>query len=59
MMQGLRNRPRADAALVYLVNAGATSFFFALIFTVNLVYHAQTVGLNPLQLVLVDRKSVV
>lgn len=53
MMQGLRNRPRADAALVYLVNAGATSFFFALIFTVNLVYHAQTVGLNPLQLVLV------
>ncbi|MCU0512084.1 MAG: MFS transporter [Anaerolineae bacterium] len=42
-----------DALRVYLVLSGATAFGFALIFTVNLVYHVQVVGLNPLQLVLV------
>lgn len=42
-----------DAYRLYLVMSGATSFFFALIFTVNMIYQATTVGLNPLQLVLV------
>lgn len=42
-----------DAYRVYLILSGATSFFFALIFTINMVYQVQTVGLNPLQLVLV------
>jgi DHA3 family tetracycline resistance protein-like MFS transporter len=38
---------------VYLTMQAAQGLFFSLIFTVNLVYHATTVGLNPLQLVLV------
>jgi MFS transporter, DHA3 family, tetracycline resistance protein len=42
-----------DAMRVYLLLSGATSFFFMLVFTVNMIYHVQTVGLNPLQLVLV------
>ncbi len=42
-----------DAYRVYLVLSGASSLFFAMIFTVNLVYQAQVVGLTPLQLVLV------
>ncbi len=44
---------RLGAYPVYLIFSGGTSLFFALVFTVNLVYHVTTVGLNPLQLVLV------
>lgn len=43
------NEPRK----LYLWYSGASAFFFALIATVNLVYQAQVVGLNPLQLMLV------
>jgi len=38
---------------IYVVLSGASSLFYALVFTVNMVYQIQTVGLNPLQLVLV------
>jgi DHA3 family tetracycline resistance protein-like MFS transporter len=38
---------------VYLIFSGATSLFFALIFTVMGVYRVTVAGLNPLQLVLV------
>lgn len=38
---------------LFLVYSGATSFFFALIFTVMSVYRVQEAGLNPLQLVLI------
>ncbi len=44
---------RLDAYVIYLIEEFFTSLFFALIFTVNLVYQVQVVGLNPLQLVLV------
>lgn len=37
----------------YLTLVGVSSFGFALIFTVNLVYHVRAAGLSPLQLVLV------
>jgi len=40
-------------ATVYLIYSTATSLFFAIIFTVNLVYQVTVVALNPLQLVLV------
>ncbi|MDP9381496.1 MAG: MFS transporter [Chloroflexota bacterium] len=46
----MRN-PRAFR--VYLLYTGATSFFFALIFTISAIYRLQAAGLNPLQLVLV------
>ncbi len=42
-----------DARRVYLLISGATAFFFNLVFTVNMVYQVQTVGLSPMQLVLV------
>lgn len=38
---------------IYVVLRGASSLFYALVVTVNMVYQIQTVGLNPLQLVLV------
>ena len=38
---------------VYLMFSGASSLFFTLVFTVNIIYQATTVGLSPLQLVLV------
>jgi DHA3 family tetracycline resistance protein-like MFS transporter len=44
---------KLNANLVYLILSGVSSMGFALVFTVNLVYQATTVGLNPLQLVLV------
>ena len=44
---------RLDATPVYLIYSGATALFFTIIFTLNLVYQAQTVGLSPFQLVLV------
>ncbi|RLT38030.1 MAG: MFS transporter, partial [Chloroflexi bacterium] len=37
----------------FLVLRGSSAFFHTLIFTVNMVYQAETVGLSPLQLVLV------
>lgn len=42
-----------SASTVYLIYSGASSFFFALIVTVNLVYQLELAKLNPLQLVLV------
>lgn len=45
--------PNPGAYRLYLFYSGATSFFFALIFTVMGVYRVQEAGLNPLQLVLV------
>lgn len=42
-----------DAYRVYLILSGATALFFSMIFTINLVYQAEVVGLTPLQLVLV------
>ncbi len=44
---------KLNANLVYLILSGVSSIGFALVFTVNLVYQVTTVGLNPLQLVLV------
>ncbi len=41
------------ASTIYLIYSGASSFFFALIVTVNLVYQLEIAKLNPLQLVLV------
>ncbi|MBN2471553.1 MAG: MFS transporter [Anaerolineae bacterium] len=44
---------KLHALPVFLIYRGGFSFFFSLIVTVNLVYQVTTVGLNPLQLVLV------
>ncbi len=44
---------KLDAYHIYLVMRGATALFFTLVFTVNMVYQAQTLGLTALQLVLV------
>ncbi len=44
---------RTSPRTVYLWMSGAQSLFFSLVFTVNMVYQATVVGLNPLQLVLV------
>lgn len=46
-------RKRLGAATTYLILGGASSFFFSLIVTVNLIYQQQVAHLNPLQLVLV------
>lgn len=46
-------RPRADAYRTFLVIEGVGALCFALVFTVNMVYQAVTVGLSPFQLVLV------
>lgn len=47
-------RRQSRAAIpVYLLLSGFGSLFFAMIVTVNLLYHVETVGLSPLQLVLV------
>jgi MFS transporter, DHA3 family, tetracycline resistance protein len=46
-------RGRPDAYPVYLIYSGAWALFFSIIVTVNLVYQVETVGLSPLQLVLV------
>src|SRR5215469_4188887 len=37
--------------MLYLLLKGATSLFVALTYTVELIYQAKTVGLNPFQLV--------
>jgi DHA3 family tetracycline resistance protein-like MFS transporter len=44
---------KLDALLVYLAQSGAAAVFFAMIFTVNMIYQVENVGLDPLQLVLV------
>lgn len=44
---------RPDAYPIYLIYTGAWALFFSIIVTVNLVYQVETVGLSPLQLVLV------
>lgn len=46
-------RTQQGAFNVYLLLEGGSAFFLALVFTVNMVYQATVVGLNPLQLVLV------
>lgn len=49
----LRNITKWDARLIYYILVGGQAFLFRLIFTVNMVYQAEAVGLNALQLVLV------
>ncbi len=44
---------KIDARTIYLLYSGATALFFATITTLNLVYQATIVNLDPLQLVLV------
>ena len=44
---------RWDAYRVYLITSAAIALFQALIFTVNLLFQVERVGLNALQLVLV------
>lgn len=44
---------RLDPIRVFLILRGGSAFLHTLIFTVNMVYQAETVGLSPLQLVLV------
>jgi len=44
---------RLSASSVYLIFSGASSLFFALIVTVNLVYQIEVAKLSPLQLVFV------
>lgn len=44
---------KLPANVVYLIYCGATSLFFTLVFTVNMIYQVDTVKLNPLQLILV------
>lgn len=44
---------RMGAYRLYLLLGGVSSFAFSMIFTVLAVYYVQTVGMNPLQLVLV------
>ncbi|MGB3307192.1 MAG: MFS transporter [Thermomicrobiales bacterium] len=48
-------RRRSDRAPipVYLLLTGGQALFFSLTFTVNIIYQATVVGLNPLQMVLV------
>lgn len=41
------------ATRIYLLLSGAGALFFSMIVTVNLLYQVETVGLSPLQLVLV------
>lgn len=48
-----RFRTKRNAYAVYLFMEFTTSLLFSMIFTVSLIYQATTVGLNPLQLVLV------
>jgi len=43
---------RLDPTRVFFMLSGGSAFLYSLIFTVNLVYQAQTVSLSPLQLVL-------
>lgn len=47
------SRPANDPAPIYLILSAGQAVCFSLIFTVNMVYQATVVGLDPLQLVLV------
>ncbi len=47
------NTRKMDATRIYWLIRGGMSLFFTLAFSVNMVYQVQTVGLSPLQLVLV------
>lgn len=47
-----RGKPRS-AVFSYLFLSAASSLLFFMVFTINLLYHVETVGLSPLQLVLV------
>jgi DHA3 family tetracycline resistance protein-like MFS transporter len=47
------NIKKWDAYRVYMFFAGAEAFALTLVFTIDMVYLVETVGLNPLQLVLV------
>ena len=49
----LAHWPRMGAYPVYLIYSAAAAFVFDLTVAVNMVYHVETVGLKPLQLVLV------
>lgn len=49
----LKLNKKWDAYWIYLLIKGTESLAFTMVFTVNLVYQATQVGLNPLQLVLV------
>ena len=54
MLSALKSRqPANDPVPIYLILAAGQAFFFSLIFTVNLIYQATVVGLDPLQMVLV------
>ncbi len=44
---------KLGAYTIYLLMSGATALFVTLVFTVNMVYQVQIVGLSPLQMVLV------
>ena len=44
---------KLNALTIYTILEFASSLLFSLIFTVNMIYHVKTVGLSPLQLVLV------
>lgn len=50
----MRNR---EVSFIYLVLSGASSLCYSMILTVELVYLIQTVGFNPLQLVLIGTVS--
>lgn len=45
--------PKHSPTNLFLVISGGRALFNALVFTINLVYQVETVGLDPLQLVLV------
>ncbi|MCY4147722.1 MAG: MFS transporter [Chloroflexi bacterium] len=53
MIRALFSSRKAPAYPLYLFMMAAQAFALTMVFTVNLVYQAQQVGLNPLQLVLV------
>ncbi len=53
MMRALFSTRKAAAYPLYLFMMAAQAFALTMVFTVNLVYQVQQVGLNPLQLVLV------
>src|SRR5260221_7551686 len=48
-----RTMKRLNSYTVFLFQEFAASLVFAVVFTANILYQVQTVGLNPLQLVLV------
>jgi hypothetical protein len=49
-------RSSVAAYPLYLMMETAAAVSFALVFTVNMVYQVEVVGLGPLQLVLVGRR---